>query len=38
MASDHSPVVVDDGVQVVDGGLLHVVLLADAELAQVQVP
>lgn len=33
--SDHPPVVVDDGVQVVDGGLLHVVLLADAELAQV---
>lgn len=36
--SDHPPVVVDDSVQVVDGGLLHVVLLADAELAQVQVP
>lgn len=33
MASYHSSVVVDDCVQVINGGLLHIVLLANAELA-----
>lgn len=34
VAADHSSVVVDDGIQVVDGGLLHLflILLADTEL------
>jgi len=38
VASDHPPVMVDDGVQVVDGRLLHLVLLADAELTEIQIP
>lgn len=38
MAPDHPAIVVNDGVQVVDGRLLHLVLLADAELAQIQIP
>lgn len=38
VASYHPSVVVDDRVQVVDRRLLHLVLLADAELTQVQVP
>lgn len=33
VASYHSSVVVDDRVQVINGGLLHIVLLAYAELA-----
>lgn len=35
VTSDHPSVVVNDGIQVVDGGLLHVVLLADTELTQI---
>lgn len=38
VASYHPSVVVDHCVQVVDRRLLHLVLLADTELTQVQVP
>lgn len=38
VASYHPSVVVDDCVQVIDRRLLHLILLADTELAQVQVP
>lgn len=38
VASDHSSIVVDDSVQVVDGGLLHLIFLTNAELTQIQVP
>lgn len=37
MSSDHSTVVVDDSVEIVDGRLLHVFFMTDAELTQVQV-
>ncbi len=32
VASYHPSIVVDDGVQVIDGGLLHLILLTNAEL------
>lgn len=38
VASYHSPVVVDDCIQVVDGGMLHLILLANTELTQIQIP
>lgn len=38
VASYHSSIVVDDCIQVVDGGLLHLIFLTNAELAQIQVP
>lgn len=38
VAPNHPPVVVDDCIQVINGGLLQLLLQADAELAQVQVP
>lgn len=34
----HPSIVVDDCIQVVDGGLLHLILLANTELTQIQVP
>lgn len=37
MSSDHSTIVVDDSIEVVDGRLLHVTLVTDTELTQVQV-
>lgn len=37
MSSDHSTVVVDDSVEIVDGRLLHVFFMTDAELTKVQV-
>lgn len=38
VASYHPSIVVDDRVQVVDRRLLYLILLADTELTQVQVP
>ena len=38
VASYHSSIVVDDCIQVIDRWLLHLVLLADAELTQIQIP
>ena len=38
MASNHSSIVIDDRIQVVDGRLLHLILLADTELTQIQIP
>lgn len=38
VTSYHSSIVVDDCIQVVDGGLLHLILLANTELTQIQVP
>lgn len=38
VASYHSSIVVDDCIQVIDGGLLHLVLLADTEITQIQIP
>lgn len=38
VASYHSSIVVDDCIQVVDRGLLHLILLANTELTQIQVP
>lgn len=38
VASYHSSIVVDDCIQVVDGWLLHLILLANTELTQIQIP
>lgn len=38
MASYHSSIVVNDCIQVVDGGLLHFIFLANTELTQIQIP
>ena len=38
VASNHSSVVIDDCIQVVDGRLLHLILLPDTELTQIQIP
>lgn len=38
VASYHSSIVVDDCIQVIDGGVLHLVLLANTELTQIQIP
>lgn len=38
VTSYHSSIVVDDCIQVVDRGLLHLILLANTELTQIQVP
>lgn len=37
MSSDHPAVVVDDSVEVVDGRLLDVFFMTDAELTEVKV-
>lgn len=38
MAPNHSAIVIDDCIQVINGGLLYFIFHANAELAQVQVP
>lgn len=38
VTSDHAPVVIDDCIEVIDRRLLHVVLLTNTELTEVQVP
>lgn len=38
MAPNHSAIVIDDCIQVINGGLLHFIFHANAEPAQVQVP
>lgn len=38
VTTDHSSIVVDDCIQVVDRGLLHLILLANTKLTQIQVP
>lgn len=38
VAPNHSSIVIDDCIQVINGGLLHLIFHANTELAQVQVP
>lgn len=38
VASYHSSIMIDDGIQVIDRRLLHFILLANTELTKIQIP